>query len=109
MLVCFGHLRWRLLRRNGNERVNIKKGPLNSFVQRGSNLVGEEKMRRTTINEAMKGRDAVNKDVCCLIYTEGLPFNLVKSPFFKNALESVENYSRSYQLPRYNQARVIYL
>ena len=37
-------------------------------------------MRQPTINEVVKDRDAVNKDVCRMIYAEGLSFNLVKSP-----------------------------
>lgn len=66
-------------------------------------------MRHTTINNATKDRGVMNKDVYCLIYSEGLPFNLVKSLFFQKALESIGKYGRDNQPPTYNEARVTYL
>lgn len=70
-------------------------------------MVGEEKIKQTTINESVKGKHTVNKDLCRLIYAK-VPFNLMKIPFFNKALESIENYGKSYQSP-YNEARITYL
>lgn len=77
-------------------------------MQRRSTLAGEEKIRQMTINKAVKDRDTVNEDVCCLIYAKGLPFKLVKSPFFEETLESVGNYGKGNQPPIYNEARITY-
>lgn len=92
---------------SGSGSMTIKH--LDSFVQRESNLAGEEKLRQTTINEAVNDRNVMNRNISRLIYAKGLPSNHVKSHFFKKALASVGNYGRGYQPPIYNDNMVTYL
>src|SRR5436190_4887368 len=66
-------------------------------------------MKQPTMNEMVKDKELVNEEVCRMIYAEGLPFNLVKSQYFKKALEAVANYGRGYNPPSYHEARVTYL
>lgn len=54
-----------------------------------------EHVMKLAHNEAVKDMNAVNKNVCCMIYTESLSFNLVKSSYyFKKAMESIGKFDR---------------
>lgn len=64
-----------------SESVDSEKGSLNSFVQREFNLVQKWKIRQMTINEYVKDRDAMKKDVCRLIYAIDLLLTLWKLPY----------------------------
>lgn len=61
-------------------------------------------MKQTTINKSV-----VNKNICHVIHNEGLSFNWVKRPFFKKAMEYIENFGKGYVSPSYHRARVTYL
>lgn len=43
-----------------------------------------------------------------MIYAEGLSFNLVKSHYFKKAVEFIGNFGRDYAPPSYHETKVTY-
>ncbi|KAL7608742.1 hypothetical protein Lser_V15G11849 [Lactuca serriola] len=67
------------------------------------------KGKQKTMNQALKDREPVTRALCRLIYGEALPFNLVKSPLWKEALRLVGEYGKGLKLPSYHEARVTYL
>ncbi|KAL5544677.1 hypothetical protein UlMin_008461 [Ulmus minor] len=54
-------------------------------------------------------RESVFKDICRFLYANALPFNLVKSPYFKTMLESVASFGPGFKLPSYHEARCTFL
>src|SRR5438309_1359434 len=83
----------------------MKKGSMSSFLQRGSSTsTGHDSLRQTTLNEIVKDSNAVNEEVCRMIYAEGLPFNLVRSSYFKKAVEAIANFGKGYTPPSYHEA-----
>ncbi|CAH1447458.1 unnamed protein product [Lactuca virosa] len=67
------------------------------------------KGKQKTLNQALKDREPVTRALCRVIYGEALPFNLVKSPLWKEALRLVGEYGKGLKLPSYHEARVTYL
>ncbi|CAH1427718.1 unnamed protein product [Lactuca virosa] len=67
------------------------------------------KGKQKTMNQALEDREPVTRALCRLIYGEALPFNLVKSPLWKEALRLVGEYGKGLKLPSYHEARVTYL
>lgn len=65
-------------------------------------------MRQNTITEAKNGKVTMDKNVCHVIFVKGLSFHLVKSSYFKKALESYRNFSRGYVSLSYHEARITY-
>ncbi|KAL5559948.1 hypothetical protein UlMin_036159 [Ulmus minor] len=51
----------------------------------------------------------VCKDICRFLYANALPFNLVKSAYFKTMLESVASFGPSFKLPYYHEAMCTFL
>lgn len=63
----------------------MKNGSSNSFIQK-SCILEQRKMKKTTINDVVKDKDAVNKYVYCIIYADDLSLNLVKSPYIMKSV-----------------------
>ncbi|KAL5580609.1 hypothetical protein UlMin_013051 [Ulmus minor] len=65
------------------------------------------KNRVNTLNTLWKkgDREGVCKDICRFLYANALPFNLVKSPYFKIMLESVASFGPGFKPPSYHEAR----
>ena len=66
-----------------------------------------EKNRVNTLNTLWKkgDREGVCKDICRFLYANALPFNLVKSSYFKTMLESVASFGPGFKPPSYHEAR----
>ena len=64
-----------------------------------------------TLNTLWKkgDRESVCKDICRFLYANALPFNLVKSPYFKTMLESVASFGPGFKPPSYHEAMCILL
>lgn len=91
----------------GGGSNTLKKATLDFFVQRGS-ITGHDKMRQPTLNEVVKDKGAVNREVCHIIYAKGLSFNLVNSPYFKDVVEAIANFCKCYTPSFYHEAKVTY-
>ncbi|XP_028803194.1 uncharacterized protein LOC114758322 [Neltuma alba] len=66
-------------------------------------------IKQKTMNEMVKDRELVIQDICKCIYSNALPFNLVRSPLFIQMLKSVGEYGRGLKPPSYHEVRVSHL
>ena len=61
------------------------------------------------MNEMVKKRESMVKDICRFLYGHILTFNLVKSPLFGQMMKSIWEYGRGLKLPSYHETRVTFL
>ncbi|WOL00999.1 hypothetical protein Cni_G09712 [Canna indica] len=80
------------------------KGSMDVFVMKGKGGP-----RQRTLNEMVKDRDMVVRDICRCLYDNALLFNLVKSPLFTQMVKSISEYGRDLKPPSYHEVRVTYL
>ncbi|GMQ03740.1 hypothetical protein CsSME_00049421 [Camellia sinensis var. sinensis] len=79
-----------------------KGGTMDVYVTKG-------RAKQQTLNQMIKQREPVIRDICRVIYGHALAFNLVKSPLFKKMLKSVGEYGVGLKPPSYHEVRVSFL
>ncbi|XP_028093325.1 uncharacterized protein LOC114293451 [Camellia sinensis] len=79
-----------------------KGGTMDAYVTKG-------RAKQQSLNQMMKQREPVIRDICRVIYGHALAFNLVKSPLFKKMLKSVGEYGVGLKPPSYHEVRVSFL
>ena len=60
------------------------------------------------MNEILKDKEGLIRDICRCIYGNALPFSLVKSPLFK-MLKSIDDYGKSLNPHTFHEVRESYL
>ena len=85
--------------------AKIRKGTMDSFMMKGKRNV----CKQQTMDEMVKKRESMVRDICRFLYGHALTFNLVKSPLFAQMMKSVGEYGRGLKLPSYHEARVTFL
>ncbi|XP_028115745.1 uncharacterized protein LOC114313574 [Camellia sinensis] len=79
-----------------------KGGTMDAYVTKG-------RAKQQTLNQMVKQRELVIRDICRVIYGHALVFNLVKSPLFKKMLKSVGEYGVGLKPHSYHEVRVYFL
>lgn len=78
------------------------KGTIDAYVTKG-------KKKQITLNEMVKKREPVIRDICRFFYKNAIAFNCIKCPTFKKMVTSIGDYGRGLKPPTYHEVRVSYL
>jgi hypothetical protein len=96
----------------GGDDAGKKKRKLMQDAMGPLGALSKEKTRQTTtLNTFYRkpDRDKVCAAICQCLYANALPFNLVKSPYFKKMLTVVGDFGKGLKPPSYHEARVTFL